>query len=89
MSTKTGQRYEGVISSTSPEGDTAGVTLKDVKEVSKPGTPLKDTLFVASTNIENWQFGAADAKLRDSESLNSNSLGRNCPEVNPLRVIVI
>ncbi|KAN0073717.1 LsmAD domain containing protein [Tylopilus felleus] len=66
LSTKTGQRYEGVISSTSPEGDTAGVTLKDVKEVSKPGTPLKDTLFIASTNIENWQFGAADAKLRDT-----------------------
>ncbi|KAN0073721.1 hypothetical protein V8E55_011975 [Tylopilus felleus] len=77
LSTKTGQRYEGVISSTSPEGDTAGVTLKDVKEISKPGTPLKNTLFISSTNIENWQFGAADAKLHDSETLNSNSLGRN------------
>ena len=76
MFTKTGQHYEGAISSTSPKGDTAGVTLKAVKEISKPGTPLKDSLFIASTNIEYWQFGPADAKLLngDGESSNTNSL---------------
>lgn len=77
MLTKTGQRYEGGISSTSPEGDTAGVTLKDVKEISKPGTPLKDSLFIASANIESWQSGPADIKVPngDSKSSNANSLG--------------
>jgi len=39
-----------------------GVTLKDVKEVSAPGAPLKDSIFVASTNIEAWTSGPADAK---------------------------
>lgn len=68
MSTKTGQRYEGVIALTGPEGDTTGVTLKDVKEISKPGTPLKDTLFIASANIETWQSGPADVKLPNGDS---------------------
>ncbi|TCD69353.1 hypothetical protein EIP91_007909 [Steccherinum ochraceum] len=62
LSTKTAQRYEGVIASTGGEGDTTGVTLKDVKELTAPGTPLKDTLFVASTNIDTWSSGPADAK---------------------------
>jgi hypothetical protein len=71
--TKTGQRYEGAISSTSPEGDTTGVTLKDVREISKPGTPLKDSLFIASANIENWQSGPSDAKLPNGDSESSNT----------------
>ncbi|KAI9566778.1 hypothetical protein HD554DRAFT_2173956 [Boletus coccyginus] len=71
--TKTGQRYEGVISSTSPEGDTAGVTLKDVKEISKPGTPLKDSLFIASANIENWQSGPADVKLPNGDMFRTDT----------------
>ncbi|KAJ7284976.1 hypothetical protein C8J57DRAFT_1709285 [Mycena rebaudengoi] len=61
--TKTAQRYEGVIASTSAEGDTTGVTLKDVKEITNPGGPLKDQLFIASTNIESWASGPADAKV--------------------------
>lgn len=60
--TKTGQRYEGVIISTTAEGDTTGVTLKDVKEVSNPGVPLKDTIFIASTNIESYTSGPADTR---------------------------
>ncbi|KAF5382099.1 hypothetical protein D9615_004336 [Tricholomella constricta] len=60
--TKTSQRYEGVIASTGGEGDTTGVTLKDVKEISSPGAPLKDQLFIASTNIDTWSSGPADAK---------------------------
>lgn len=78
LSTKTGQRYEGVILSTSPEGDTAGVTLKDVKEISKPGTPLKESLFVASANIENWQSGPADAKLPNGDSESANPIRLTC-----------
>jgi hypothetical protein len=31
-----------------------GVTLKDVKELSNPGAPLKDQLFIASTDIDGW-----------------------------------
>jgi hypothetical protein len=31
-----------------------GVTLKDVKELSNPSAPLKDQLFITSTNIDRW-----------------------------------
>lgn len=65
--TKTAQRFEGVVSSTSAEGDTTGVTLKDVKEITKPGTPPKDQLFIASTNIESWNSGPADAKAPNGD----------------------
>ena len=66
--TKTAQRYEGAISSTNGEGDTTGVTLKDVKEITNPGAPLKDSLFIASTNIESYTSGPADAKMSNGES---------------------
>ena len=62
LSTKTGQRYEGVVGSTAPEGDMAGVTLKDVKDITTPGAPLKDSLFIASTNIDTWASGPAGSK---------------------------
>ena len=55
-------RYEGTVASTSGEGDTTGVTLRDVKEISNLGAPLRDTLFIASTNIDQWSSGPADAK---------------------------
>ncbi len=45
-----------------------GVTLKDVKEISDAAAPLKDQLFIASTNIETWASGPADAKLTNGES---------------------
>lgn len=38
------------------------MTLKDVKEISNPSAPLKDQLFIASTNIDIWTSGPADAK---------------------------
>ena len=53
--------------STSNEGDTIGVTLKDVKELTNPGGPLKDQQFVAATNIDTWQSGPADAKLTNGD----------------------
>lgn len=52
--TKTSKRYEGVIASTESEGDTTGVTLRDVKELGAPNAPIKSQLFIASTNIESW-----------------------------------
>lgn len=65
--TKTSQRYEGVVFSTSSEGDTTGVTLKDVKEITSPGASLKDLFFIASTNIESWTSGPADAKIPNGD----------------------
>ncbi|KAF7374915.1 LsmAD domain-containing protein [Mycena sanguinolenta] len=71
--TKTAQRYEGVIASTSGEGDTPGVTLKDVKEITNPGGPLKDQLFIASTNIDTWASGPADAKVPNGDSFRTDA----------------
>ncbi|KAL1702267.1 hypothetical protein EV121DRAFT_210441 [Schizophyllum commune] len=59
LQTKTGAHYEGVVMSTSGEGDTTGVTLKDVKDINHPGGALKDQQFVASTNIDKWSSGPA------------------------------
>ncbi|KAL0580956.1 poly(A)-binding protein binding protein [Marasmius crinis-equi] len=73
LTTKTGQRYEGVISGTNNEGDTIGVTLKDAKELTNPGGPLKDQMFVASTNIEGWQSGPADAKLTNGDTFRTDT----------------
>ncbi|GJE88624.1 PAB1-binding protein-like protein [Phanerochaete sordida] len=72
LSTKNGQRYEGVIGSTSGEGDAQGVTLKDVKEISSPGQPLKESLFITSTNIDTWSSGPADAKLTNGDSFKTD-----------------
>ncbi|KAJ7127004.1 hypothetical protein C8R44DRAFT_701925 [Mycena epipterygia] len=73
LATKTAQRYEGVIASTSGEGDTTGVTLKDVKEITNPGGPLKDQLFIASTNIDTWTSGPADAKVPNGDSFRTDA----------------
>jgi hypothetical protein len=56
-----------VISSTNAEGDTTGVTLKDVKDVTSPGAPFKDSLFIASTNIDSYTSGPADAKMPNGD----------------------
>ncbi|KAF8972204.1 hypothetical protein BDZ97DRAFT_1913428 [Flammula alnicola] len=71
--TKTAQRYEGVIASTNSEGDTHGVTLKDVKDITNPGTPLKDSFFIASTNIESYTSGPADAKPTNGDSFRTDA----------------
>jgi hypothetical protein len=53
--TKNAKRYEGVIASTTEsEGDTTGVTLRDAKEFTAPGAPVKIQVFIASTNIDSW-----------------------------------
>lgn len=51
------------MQSTSGEGDTQGVTLKDVKDINNPGAPLKEQFFIAATNIMDWSSGPADAKV--------------------------
>lgn len=59
LRTKSGQHYEAVIASTSPEGDAAGVTLKDAKDLST--LQSKDQLFIPTSQIETWASGPADA----------------------------
>jgi hypothetical protein len=59
------------VASTTGEGDTTGVNLKDVKDISSPGAPLKDQLFIASTNIDSWASGPADAKAVNGDCKNS------------------
>ncbi|KAF5326706.1 hypothetical protein D9619_004496 [Psilocybe cf. subviscida] len=71
--TKTNQRLEGVVSSTAGEGDTSGVTLKDVRDVNIQGAPLKDSLFIASTNIESYTSGPADAKPTNGDSFRTDT----------------
>ncbi|KAM6504527.1 hypothetical protein JOM56_001470 [Amanita muscaria] len=73
LSTKTAQRYEGVVSSTSSEGDTIGVTLKDVKDISNPGVPLKDHFFVALTNIASWDSGPADSRPSNGDTFRTDT----------------
>ncbi|TFK28121.1 hypothetical protein FA15DRAFT_665603 [Coprinopsis marcescibilis] len=72
LTTKTGQRYEGVVASTASEGDTSGATLKDVKDVANPGAPLKDHLFIPSTNIDSYTSGPADSKPTNGDSFRTD-----------------
>jgi PAB1-binding protein PBP1 len=57
-----------VASTSTNEGDTTGVTLRDAKDLTAPGTPLKDQIFIASTNIESYTSGPADAKPANGDS---------------------
>ncbi|KIM39886.1 hypothetical protein M413DRAFT_19633 [Hebeloma cylindrosporum] len=71
--TKSAQRYEGVIASTSNEPDMTGITLKDVKDVTNPGAPLKDSLFIPATNIDSYNSGPADAKPTNGDSFRTDT----------------
>ncbi|OBZ72487.1 Uncharacterized protein C21B10.03c [Grifola frondosa] len=73
VSTKTNQRYEGVVASTGTEGDTTGVTLKDVRDISIPGAPIRDQVFIAATNIDQWSSGPADAKAPNGDSFKTDT----------------
>ncbi|KXN84754.1 hypothetical protein AN958_12181 [Leucoagaricus sp. SymC.cos] len=73
LTTKTAVRYEGVVGSTSGEGDMPGITLKDVRDVTTPGAPLKDSLFIAATNIEGYTSGPADAKPANGDTFRTDT----------------
>ncbi|KAI0303768.1 hypothetical protein B0F90DRAFT_1893394 [Multifurca ochricompacta] len=68
LTTKAVKRYEGVIASTAGERNAVGLTLRDVKELSAPGAPLKDQLFIPAADIETWSSGPADAKVPNGDS---------------------
>jgi len=69
LTTKFTKRYEGVIASIAGERNTAGLTLRDVKELSAPGAPLKDQLFVPAPDIDTWTSGPADAKVPNGDCM--------------------
>ena len=72
--TKTAKRYEGIVASTADnEGDTTGVTLRDVKELTAPGAPVKSQLFIASTNIDSWSPVPASSNTSTPTSSTTNS----------------
>ncbi|KAI0028781.1 LsmAD domain-containing protein, partial [Vararia minispora EC-137] len=73
LSTKTAQRYEGSVASTQGEGDTRGVTLRDVREISAPDAPTKDQVFIASTNITDWASGPAGAGTVNGDSFKTDT----------------
>lgn len=72
--TKTAKRYEGVVTSTTEsEGDTTGVTLRDAKELTAPGAPVKGQIFIASTNIDSWSPVPANSNTSASTPSTTNS----------------
>ncbi|KAI0250212.1 hypothetical protein BJV78DRAFT_1283349 [Lactifluus subvellereus] len=73
LTTKAVKRYEGVIASTAGDRNPAGLTLRDVKELSSPGAPLKDQLFIPVTDIETWSSGPADAKVPNGDSFKTDA----------------
>ncbi|KAN0120664.1 pab1 binding protein [Russula decolorans] len=73
LNTKTTKRYEGVVASTVGERNAAGLTLRDAKELSNPGAPLKDELFIAAHDIDSWSSGPADAKVPNGDSFKTDT----------------
>ncbi|KAF8330112.1 LsmAD domain-containing protein, partial [Amanita rubescens] len=71
--TKTGQRLEGIVASTSGQGDTTGVALKDVKDITNPGATLKNYHFIALTNIESWASGPADSRPSNGDTFRTDT----------------
>jgi PAB1-binding protein PBP1 len=54
----------------------AGLTLRDVKELSAPGAPLKDQLFIPAPELDAdaWSSGPADAKVPNGDCTYHRSL---------------
>ncbi|KAI9461642.1 hypothetical protein BJY52DRAFT_1117025 [Lactarius psammicola] len=73
LATKAGKRYEGVITSTAGERNTPGLSLRDVKELSAPGAPLKDHFFIPATDIDTWSSGPADVKVPNGDSFKTDT----------------
>ncbi|KAJ6509033.1 kinase-like domain-containing protein [Mycena sanguinolenta] len=49
------------------------VALKDVKEITNPGGLLENQLFIASTDIDTWAVGPADAKVPNGDSFRTEA----------------
>ncbi|KAH9068390.1 hypothetical protein EDB83DRAFT_2506046 [Lactarius deliciosus] len=73
LTSKAGKRYEGVITSTAGERNTLGLTLRDVKELSAPGAPLKDHFYIPATDIDTWSSGPADVKAPNGDSFKTDT----------------
>ncbi|KAG8809504.1 hypothetical protein FRC17_003408, partial [Serendipita sp. 399] len=56
---KTGARHEGVVVGIISEGDAAGVTLKDCRDLSNPSSTLHPTGFRTDTDISNSNTSSA------------------------------
>lgn len=62
ITTRSGPRYEGVVASTAPGGDTQGLTLKDARDVNNAGSPIEDQVFIVAADLASWTSGPANAK---------------------------
>ncbi|KZS88055.1 hypothetical protein SISNIDRAFT_460103 [Sistotremastrum niveocremeum HHB9708] len=54
FTTRTGQRHQGTLVSTTQDADNSGVQLKDVKDLLNPTAPLKDNVFIRTKDVEGW-----------------------------------
>lgn len=51
---KSGARHEGTVVGTISEGDAAGVTLKDSRDVSNPASTVRESFVIPASNILSW-----------------------------------
>ena len=77
--TKTSKRYKGVIALTESEGDTTGVTVRDVKELGVLNAPIKSPLFIALTNIESCMAPLKSGPLNNGPGGGSGGMQRPRP----------
>ena len=65
LNTRTSQYYEGTVASTTGEGDTKGVTLRNVRDLNAAaGAAEKEHVFIAATNIAEYRSGPASSDSR-------------------------
>lgn len=51
---KSGARHEGVVAAIIAEGDAAGVTLKDCRDLSNPASAVRESFVIPASNIASW-----------------------------------
>ena len=54
VSLKSGVRHEGIVNAIIAEGDAAGVTLKDCRDLSNPASAVRESLVLPASNIASW-----------------------------------
>ncbi|KAG8823680.1 hypothetical protein FRC19_003342 [Serendipita sp. 401] len=57
---KTGARHEGIVVGIISEGDAAGVTLKDCRDLSNPSSTVRESFVVPASNIQSWSPRASN-----------------------------